>query len=171
MIGHRRIKIWEDNGKVEETDVFLPNIKSIVGFLNGTWNFTMYDDCFDGKNKLGDVDASIELYGHTLNIEFKRDRTALTTGQVVKALRQARFSNITTIFVFGDTNRPFEYLLFSPKNLKGSGFKKCDTIGLSKVLKNWNDWAKKNNLVHDSKEEDWITAKRYLRSVGGGKKS
>jgi hypothetical protein len=169
MVGHRRIKVWEDNGKIEETDIYLPNIKSVIGFLNGTWNFTVYDDCFDGKSKLGDVDASIELYGHTLMIEFKRDRTALTTGQIVKAIRQAKHSNITTVFVFGDTNRPEEYLRFSPNCLNGTGFIKCDTIGLSKVFKAWNDYAKKNSLINNE-DNDWITAKRYLNSVGGGKK-
>jgi hypothetical protein len=170
MLGHREIKVWNDDGSVEETTLYLPNIKSIVGFLNGTWNFSVYDDCFDGKNKLGDVDASIELYGHTLLIEFKRDRTALTTGQIVKAIRQAKHNSITTVFVFGDTNRPIEYLLFSPKNLQGSGFKKCDTIKLSKVFKNWTRWAKKNDLTA-STDNDWTIAKRYLNSVGGGKKS
>lgn len=169
MIGHRRIKVTEDNGRVEETDLFLPNIKSVIGFLNGTWDFTMYDSCFDGKNKLGDVDASIEMYGHTLLIEFKRDRSALTTGQIVKAIRQAKHSKATTVFVFGDTNRPTEYLLFSPANLQGSGFKKCDTISLGKVFKTWNDWAKKNSLLTQD-DSDWTIAKRYLNSVGGGKK-
>lgn len=169
MIGHRRIKVMEDNGTVEETDVYLPNIKSVIGFLNGTWNFTVYDDCFDGRNKLGDVDASIEMYGHTLMIEFKRDRSALTTGQIVKAIRQAKHSNITTLFVFGDTNRPMEYLRFSPNCLQGTGFHKCDTIGLSKVLRSWNNWAKKNDLTNRN-DGDWTIAKRYLNSVGGGKK-
>ncbi|MDE1381220.1 hypothetical protein PVN23_21745, partial [Bacillus licheniformis] len=79
-------------------------------------------------------------------------------------------SKITTLFVFGDTNRPEEYLLFSPNNLQGSGFKKCDTIGLSKVLSNWNSWAKKNALT-DRSDTDWTIAKRYLNSVGGGKRS
>lgn len=170
MIGHRRIKVWEDNGKVEETELYLPNIKSVVGFLNGTWNFSMYDDSFDGKSKLGDVDASIELFGHTLNIEFKRERTALTTGQIVKAIRQAKFSNITTLFVFGDTNRPVEYLRFSPNLLEGTGFKPCDIMGLSKVLKDWNDWAKSNDLTSKT-DTEWTIAKRYMNSVGGGKKS
>ncbi|MHC5291061.1 hypothetical protein ACYSTM_21135 [Bacillus licheniformis] len=169
MRGHRRIKVYEDNGKVHETEVYLPNIKDVVGFLNGTWNFTVYDDCFDGRNKLGDVDASIELYGHTLLIEFKRDRTALTAGQIVKAIRQAKHSNITTLFVFGDTNRPTEYLRFSPKCLDGTGFIKCDTIGLSKVLKSWNDWAKRNPLSSQD-DDDWRVAKRYLNAVGGGKR-
>ncbi|MDR7207581.1 hypothetical protein [Priestia megaterium] len=169
MIGHRRIKVWEDNGDVKETEVYLPNIRDIVGFLNGTWDLKMYDDCFDGKNKMGDVDASIELFGHTLLLEFKRDRTALTAGQIVKAIRQARHSNITTIFVFGDTNRPHEYLRFSPNCLDGTGFIKTDIIGLSKVLRSWHNYAKKNALTKKS-DPDWKTAKRYLASVGGGKK-
>lgn len=169
MIGHRRIRVWEDNGAVNETEVYLPNIKDVVGFLNGTWNFTVYDDCFDGKNKLGDVDASLELHGHTMCIEFKRDRTALTTGQVVKAIRQAKHSNITTFFVFGDTNRPIEYLRFSPNCLEGTGFIKCDTRGLSKAFKKWGDWAKKNDLTAKG-DIDWTIAKRYLNAVGGGKK-
>lgn len=170
MRGHRRIKVYEDNGNVNESDVFLPNIKDIIGFLNGTWNFTMYDDCFEGKNKLGDVDASIELYGHTLVLEFKRDRTALTGGQIVKAVRQAKHSNITTLFVFGDTNRPVEYLRISPNKLEGTGFIKCDVIGLSKVLKSWNNYARKNSLTGNDDGADWRIAKRYLNAVGGGKK-
>ncbi|MDQ0976634.1 hypothetical protein QFZ31_006686 [Neobacillus niacini] len=169
MRGHRRIKVTEDNGHIEETDLYLPNIKSIVGFLNGTWDFTMYDECFDGKSKLGDVDASIELFGHTMNIEFKRERTALTTGQIVKAIRQAKHSNITTFFVFGDTNRPVEYLRFSPNKLEGTGFHKCDTMILSKAFKQWNDYAKANDLT-DRQDVDWVIAKRYMNAVGGGKK-
>jgi hypothetical protein len=169
MIGHRRIKVWEDNGRVEETELYLPNIKSVVGFLAGEWNLGMYDDCFDGKNRLGDIDANIEMYGHNLNIEFKKDRTALTTGQVVKAIRHAKFSSTTTLFVFGETNRPHEYLMFSPKNLEGSGFVKSDTAGISKVLKKWNNWAKRNDRTN-AMDTDWTIAKRYLNAVGGGKK-
>ena len=170
MIGHRRVKVWEDNGKVEESTLYLPNIKSVIGFLNGTWDFTRYDDCFDGRSKPGDIDASIELYGNSLLIEFKKDRTALTAGQIVKAIRMAKHSNATTIFVFGETNHPTEYLRFSPKCLEGTGFTKCDAEGLAKVFKSWNNWAKKNDLTNRLNDADWTTAKRYLNAVGGGKK-
>lgn len=169
MAGLRRIKVWEDNGKIEEGELFLPNIKSVIGFLNGEWDLSMYDDCFDGKNRLGDIDASVEIGGHTLLIEFKRDRTAITAGQIIKAIRQAKHSHVTTVFVFGETNRPIEYLLFSPKHVEGTGFIKCDTRTLSKLFKNWNSWAKKNDLT-DKNDTDWQVAKRYLNSVGGGKK-
>ena len=169
MIGHRRIKVYEDNGKVEETELFLPQIKSIVGFLNGTWDLKRYENCFEGSNKLGDVDASIELHGHTLLIEFKRDRGSLTAGQLVKAIRQAKHSRITTLFVFGETNRPTEYLQISPNYLNGTGFIKCDTLSLCKLLSKWGQWAKKNSLT-SRKDDDWKTAKQILGSVGGGKK-
>lgn len=169
MIGHRRIKIWEDNGKIEEGELFLPNIKSIMGFLNGTWDLKMYEGCFEGKNRLGDIDASIELYGHSLLVEFKRDRGALTGGQLVKAIRQAKHSGITTIFVFGETNRPVEYLSISPNRLESTGFVKCNIRELSKVFSAWARWAKKNSLIKKT-DSDWNTAKRILNSVGGGKK-
>lgn len=168
MKGHRRVKVWEDNGKVKETEVYLPNIKDIIGFLNGSWDLGMYNDCFDDKNQLGDIDGSIEICGNTLLIEFKRDRTALTAGQLIKAIRQAKHSNITTLFIFGMTNRPIEYLRFSPAKIQGTGFIKADTIGISKVMKQWNEWAKENSKT-DPNDNDWTITKRYLKSVGGGK--
>lgn len=170
MAGHRHIKVTEDNGQVKETTLFLPNIKDVIGFLNGEWNLAMYDDCFEAKNRLGDIDASIELHGHSLLIEFKRDRSALTGGQLVKAIRQAKHSNVTTFFVFGETNHPTEYLRFSPKKLDGTGFIKSSTSDLCKAFSSWGKWAKKNDLT-TPKDEDWTTAKRYLNSVGGGKRS
>lgn len=169
MAGMRKIKVWEDNGNVEEAELFLPNIRSVIGFLNGEWNLAMYDNCFDDRNRLGDIDASIELHGHTLLIEFKKDRTALTSGQIVKAIRMAKHSNATTYFVFGETNRPTEFLRFSPKKLEGTGFVKCDTASLSKEFKKWNNYAKKYSLLKDT-DKDWDIAKRYMNSVGGGKR-
>jgi hypothetical protein len=169
-LGLRRIKIWEDNGKVEEAEVYLPNIRSIVGFLAGEWDLSAFDDSFEGKSRLGDIDGSIEMFGHSLMIEFKRDRMAITAGQIVKAIRQAKHSNVTSVFVFGETNEPVEYLLFSPNNLEGTGFKKCDLATINKVFKNWNDWAKKNDLT-DYSDPDWTIAKRYMNSVGGGKRT
>lgn len=169
MGGHRRIVVYEDNGKVKDTEVFLPHIRDIIGFLNGEWDLARYASCFDGKNRLGDIDGSIEMYGHTMVIEFKKERSALTAGQVVKAIRQAKHSNITTFFVFGETNRPVEYLRFSPKKLQGTGFVKCDTMTLTKAFREWNNFAKKNSLL-GSDDADWNIANRYLNSVGGGKK-
>ena len=160
MAGRRHVKVTEENGKVYEADVYLPQIRNIIGFLNGTWDLNPYADCFQGKSKLGDVDASIELFGHTMVVEFKRDRTALNQGQIVKAIRQAKFSNITTFFVFGDTNRPVEFLRFSPNCIKGTGYIKTDVTGLRKAFKAWAGWAERNSLIADY-DESWAISKKY----------
>jgi hypothetical protein len=161
MFGYRKIKIYEDDGSVNETDVYLPQIRNIVGFLEGTWDLNMYANCFEGGNKLGDVDASIELYGWTLHVEFKRTRNDLNKGQVLKAIRQARHSDITTIFVFGDTNRPVEKLVFSPDNLVGSGIHPTNVMDLSKFFGDWGKWAKANSRIKG--ENDWSIVNQYVR--------
>jgi hypothetical protein len=162
VYGYRKIKIYEDNGNVNETEVYLPQIRNIVGFLQGVWDLNMYAGCFEGNNKLGDVDASIELYGHTLHIEFKRESKDLNAGQVVKAVRQARHSNITTMFVFGETNRPKEYLTFTPDNLQGSGIQQTNVMEFSKMLKQWGEWAKENSVIKHT-DRDWDIARHYVR--------
>lgn len=170
MIGHRRIKVYEDNGHVHESDLYLPNIKSVVGFLEGVWDFSMYDTCFEGKNRISDIDGGVEYFGHTMLIEFKKSREALTRGQLLHAIRRAKHCNITTFFVFGETNRPVELLRFSPGCIEGTGFIKCDIISLGKEFTKWAKWAKKNTKVTDS-DTDWTITQRYLNAVGGGKKS
>jgi hypothetical protein len=162
MFGYRKIKIYEDDGSVNETDVYLPQIRNIVGFLEGTWDLNMYANCFEGASKLGDVDASIELYGWTLHVEFKRSRNDLNKGQVLKAIRQARHSRIFTIFVFGDTNRPVESLVFGPDNLVGSGIKPTNVMELSKFFSEWGMWAKQHSLLAKM-DNDWDIVNQYVR--------
>jgi len=161
MRGKRKVTVEEDNGYVQETEVFLPHIRNIIGFLNGEWDLSMYADCFEGKNQLGDIDGSIELYGNTLLVEFKASRDTLNAGQLIKAIRQAKHSNITTIFVFGETNRPVEYLRFSPNCIKGTGFIKTNVMDLHSVFSKWANFAKENSLVNDS--SDWHIANKYIK--------
>lgn len=164
MIGHRRVKVYEDNGSVRDTDVFLPQIRDVIGFLQGVWDLNMYADCIEGASKFGDVDASTEVHGHTLHIEFKRSYDDLNNGQVVKAIRQARYSNITTLFVFGETNRPTHYIRFSPLDLNGTGLRETNVTELRKVIKAWATWAKENSLVSRQQHmADFRTAKQYVK--------
>jgi hypothetical protein len=161
MHGHRKIKVYEDDGSVKETTVYLPQIRDVVGFLNGVWDLKMYADCFEGNNKLGDVDASIERYGWTLHIEFKRSRDDLNSGQLLKAINQARFSDITTFFIFGETNRPVECLKISPMDLRGS-IKPVNVMEVSKLFTEWEQWAKKNSKL-SRKNLDWDIVKQYVK--------
>ncbi|MGF9741596.1 hypothetical protein ABEX38_29960 [Priestia megaterium] len=161
MRGKRKVTVVEDNGYMQETEVFLPHIRNIIGFLNGEWDLSMYADCFPDKNQLGDVDGSLELHGHTLHVEFKASKDTLNAGQLIKAIRQAKHSNITTIFIFGETNRPVEYLRFSPNCLNGTGFIKTSVLALHGVFKGWAKYAEENSLVKDS--SDWHIAKKYIK--------
>lgn len=162
MKGHRRIKVYEDNGKIKDTEVYLPQIRDLVGFLEGVWDLNMYASCIEGTSKFGDVDGSTEVCGHTLHIEFKRSYDDLNSGQIVKAIRQARYSDITTLFVFGMTNRPTGYIRFSPFELEGTGLRETNVADLRKVIKTWATWAKEESRVSKRQHsKDFEIAKRY----------
>jgi len=152
----------EEHGKIKQFDVRLPHIRNIEMFLKGSWDLSPYDVCFKGRNALGDVDGSIELQGWTLNVEFKVSRFSLNKGQLVKAIRQAEHSDITTIFVFGETNKPTEYLVISPDNLEGGGFIECDVESLKKVFKEWGDKAYANSKLSKD-DKAFFYACRYVR--------
>ena len=164
MKGHRRVKVYEDNGIVRDTEVFLPQIRDLIGFLQGVWDLNMYADCIKGNSKFGDVDASTEVCGHTLHIEFKRSYDDMNHGQIVKAIRQARHSNITTLFVFGMTNRPTHYIRFSPFELNGTGLRETNTADLKQVIKTWANWAEQNSVVTKLQHaRDFEVARRYVK--------
>lgn len=143
-----------DGPKRETFPVHLPHIRNIRGFLLGTWDFTLFNDAFPGTNRLGDVDGSIEIYGHTLHVEFKKDSGAMNGGQLVKAIRQAKYSNITTYFVFGPTNKPVELWVISPKNIDGFKVRlKNGVRDLNRYFRSWSNFARKNSLVGNPGED------------------
>lgn len=149
-----------------------PNLNSLRGFLNGNWNFAAFNDCFKGRNRLGDVDASIELNGHTLVIEFKGSKNGMNKGQVLKAIRQAKYSAITTIFIFGKRDEPEAYLSLTPDAAEPAGYKSTGYVEagfeeVCEVLKAWGDFVEANNLV-TSKTEEWNGVTEVLSSLYGG---
>jgi hypothetical protein len=149
-------------GKVKEKFMInLPNVRNLQGFLKGEWDLSAYDECFPKNNRLGDVDASIELNGHTLLIEFKESKHSINSGQILKAIRQAKYSNITTLFVFGKTNEPEEYLKFSPDCIEGTGFLPCSKDILHDVLVRWVKYTEENNLV-ENRTEEWEIVRKYV---------
>jgi hypothetical protein len=146
--------------QLEKFVVNMPNIRSLKGFLKGAWNLATYDSCFPKKNRLGDVDGSIEINGHTLNVEFKESKWSMNRGQVLKAIRQAKYSGISTIFVFGKTNAPKAYLFFTPGNLQPDTIE-CDEESLKVVLAEWADNTEANSLVED-KTAEWELTDKYF---------
>lgn len=144
--------------------ISLPNIRNLKGFLKGQWNLAAWDSCFPKRNRLGDVDGSVEIAGHTLHIEFKESKWSMNQGQVLKAIRQAKYSGITTIFVFGKTDTPSEYLKFTPDNLQPD-FMPCDKDSLHDLFTRWSNQAEENALVED-KTLEWNLVGKYF---GGDK--
>lgn len=146
-----------------------PNIRTLKGFLAGEWNLALFDKCFTGRNRFGDIDASIELGGNTLLVEFKGAKNGMNRGQVLKAVRQAKYSNITTIFVFGKRNQPEGYLLIKPdaeseKGFYNSGYRLTDLDGLCDLFSRWAKWAEENNRV-ESKTAEWNDVQEVFASL------
>lgn len=154
------VTVTQEGDVKEKFVIDLPNVRKLQGFLKGFWDFNVYQSAFPGRSKFSDVDGSIELYGHTLHVEFKESRYGMTQGQVLKAIRQAKHSNITTVFVFGKTNKPVLQLVFSPEYPEGLEYEESSVEILTKTFADWAKWAKDHDLVTDRTEE-WAVARRY----------
>jgi hypothetical protein len=163
-VQNRKVVVYDnDNGKLlEKIDLQLPAMRSIAGFLKGEWNLDAYSDCFGGKNRLGDIDASIEIDGHHLVVEFKEHANGMNSGQLVKAIRMAKYCNTTTFFVFGKTNQPTKKIIISPKTLHGQLTPTNDTE-LKKLFSAWFSKAKLNPVVSRmGLQEDWKIANEIM---------
>lgn len=154
------ITVSREGDKKEQFVINLPNVRKLQPFLKGFWDFTAYQTAFPGRSKLSDVDGSIELNGHTLHIEFKESKWAMTQGQVLKAIRQAKHSKITTIFVIGKTDHPTIHLIFSPDHPEGEGYQDSSVEILLEVFRKWADWTKENSLV-GNRTAEWDAARQY----------
>jgi hypothetical protein len=163
----RTVVVYEkETGRtLEHIDINLPAMRSISGFLKGEWDLDAYSDCFGGKNRLGDIDASIEIDGHHLVVEFKEHEDSMNQGQVMKAIRMAKYCNTTTFFVFGITNLPRKKMIISPKVLKGE-FTKTDEKELKLLFSKWYSKAKLNPMgKREELMSDWNIAKAVMKGV------
>lgn len=160
------ISVVKDGVKKEHFKGDLPNIRTLQGYLKGIWDFNIFNDSFAGRNQLSDVDGSIELNGHTLLIEFKGARNGMNKGQVMKAIRQAKNSNITTMFIFGATNKPEAYCTIFPnkeaeEGYTSTGLIEADLEEVNRLMKEWSDWTKRNSLVKN-KSAEWNEVNKIM---------
>jgi hypothetical protein len=148
-----------DSGKrIERFYEHLPNIRSLKGFMAGIWDLSQFNNCFSKRNRLGDVDACVEQNGHTLIVEFKRSKNGMNKAQVLKAIRQAKYSNISTIFVFGPKDKPEKAMIIKPdpdsdKGFNTSGLVECNIDTLNDMFKDWTRYTEANNLVKNRSDE------------------
>ena len=171
----KKIVVVVDQHTKKTTERFYanyPNIRTLQGFLKGEWDLSLFDSCFKGRNRLGDVDASIELNGHTLLIEFKGHKGGMNKGQVLKAIRQAKYSNITTMFIFGTRNSPEAYLTIAPdseseKGFSNSGYIEAELDEVRDEIKDWTRHTEANQLVK-SKTEEWEEVNKIMGDMYNG---
>lgn len=159
-LGDCTVIVMKDGEQQEKFVVDLPNIRSLKGFLSGFWDLSLFKEAFPRKNRLADVDGSIELNGHTLVVEFKQSNRAMTSGQIMKAIRQAEKSNICTLFIFGKTNKPVGYKLYTPKNLCPK-YVEADLQGVIDVMKEWVAYTEANNLV-TNRTAEWDLVREQM---------
>lgn len=146
-----------------------PNIRRIKGYLEGIWDFSLFNHCFPKNNKLSDVDSSIELEGHTLHIEFKGAKNGMNKGQLLKAIRQAKHSNITTMFIFGKRNKPEAYFMILPdaeseRGYKNTAYTPTNLEGVCDIFIRWCAYAQQNSLA-ENKTQEWNEVNRVLASL------
>ena len=165
--GERTIVVYEKaTGRtLEHIDIDLPAMRSISGFLKGEWNLDAYSQSFGGANRLGDIDASIEIDGHHLVVEFKEHESSMNSGQLVKAVRMAKYCNTTTFFVFGQTNDPRKKIIISPKNQDGE-LTRTDEKELKSLFSKWYSKAKLNPVATRGElQDDWKIANKIIKGV------
>lgn len=164
------ITVMQGDKRLERFVANYPNIRTLRGFLAGEWDLSLFDNCFKGSNRLGDIDASIELNSYTLHVEFKGAKGGMNKGQVLKALRQAKYTGIVTLFVFGKRNSPDAYLMIEPedseKGFKSSGYIKGNLEDVQNVILEWAKWTEENTRV-ESKTSEWQQVSEILSSVYG----
>ena len=160
--------VFQKGKKTEHFIANLPQIRTLKGLVSSVVNFEIYNHLFKKNNKLSDVDGSMEQNGHTLHFEFKGARNGMNRGQVLKAIRQAKFSNITTLFIFGKPETPEGYAIIKPcRNKDGFDwveYTETDYNGLCNVISQWVEYTEKNNLVKNRTAE-WNATTNFLGSL------
>lgn len=74
---------------------------------------SLFDECFTGRNCLGDIDGILERKGHFLLVEWKSPGGHLSTGQRIMFNRMAELPNFAVFVLYGsNTGEIEEYELF-----------------------------------------------------------
>lgn len=165
--------IGEDSTVLERFKFSMKGIRSIKGLIQGLWSLNPFSEALSGRNGFSDVDGHTEICGHGLVLEFKQSFQSLNQGQVLKAIRQAKFQHTTTFFIEGETDSPKKW--FYIYSLGGGEYLVSDVRdgGISDIkeaITAWEAKARKNSLIeYGGKTAEWqatndIIAKARARS-------
>ncbi len=158
--GEREIIVKDTEGtRLERFNLDLNGIRSIKGMLQGLWTLNPFSHGLSGRNGFSDVDAHTEIDGRGLVLEFKRSFRSLNKGQVLKAIRQAKFQKTCTWFIEGETDTPKRIFCVNETGVDGE-FKvsEVEVTDLEKIqvrISKWEKWARQNSLVKGNKTGEW----------------
>lgn len=156
----REVTVTSKDGIVLESFKFaIAGIRSVKGMIQGLWSLNPFSSALSGRNGFSDVDAHTEICGHGLVLEFKQSFRSLNQGQVLKAIRQAKFQHTTTFFIEGETDLPkrwfYIYALgngeYMVSDVREGGYLEIDS-----AIKSWEQRARKNSLIeYGGKTAEW----------------
>lgn len=104
-----------------------------------------FDDCFDGKIGMSDVDGVVEVRGRFLFLEWKSAGGAVTTGQRIMFERMTGLSpKITVIVVAGHPREMTVETVTVFHGGRGGKSEPCDLLGLKARIFAWQERAKRD---------------------------
>lgn len=163
----RTVIVQDGIGKqLEKFQFDIRGMRSLKGMLQGLWSLNPFSQGLSGRNGFSDVDAHTEIDGWGLVLEFKQNLGGLNQGQVMKAIRQAKFQRTCTWFIQGETDKPVKVLQVNGGLVEGE-VQVCDVLDTSiedlrKRISNWESWARANSLVKGNKTEEWAQVSEVI---------
>lgn len=165
--GKRTILVMDENGEQLEQFYFnMNNIRSVKHWIDGFWSLNPLSEALPKRNAFSDIDAHVEIDGHSLVLEFKRSLFKMNKGQTMKAVRQARFQRTTTFFIEGEQDEPKYMVIVASTDYDGefhiSELIPIDIDILRDYISRWEKWALENSLVKGNKTEEWAAVNEII---------
>lgn len=115
----------------------MSQIRDPAGTINGIVDFGLFGDCFRGSCNFTDIDASIEMNNHWLDIEWKGPGAELPTGQRLSIERRAKHGRTTTFVIWGPPDIP----LMMQICYEGGEWGPVDNADMFHVKRRIADWV------------------------------
>ena len=149
----------ENNEVLERFRVKLNGIRSVKGLLQGLWTLAPFSKGLSGRNGFSDVDAHTEIDGRSLVLEFKQSFRGLNRGQVLKAIRMAKFQKTCTYFIEGNTDIPTRIFGVLETGVEGeytvTDVYRTDIEDVQDRIRKWEKWSREHSLVKGNKTKEW----------------
>lgn len=156
----RTVIVQDELGKqLEKFSFDIRGMRSLKGMLQGLWSLNPFSQGLSGRNGFSDVDAHTEIDGHSLCLEFKQSLYTLNKGQVMKAVRQAKFQRTCTWFIEGETDKPTKIIQVNVGGTDGgvrvSEVEVTSIEDMRNRISRWESYARDNSLVKGNKTTEW----------------